>query len=155
MSHSPTSLEKTGAAKYVPFLRQVAVTLAALWIPAIYPLAAYATEDFVVGAAAGCGIALLNALAGCVSIVWAFDRGQKDFLKVLFGGMGLRLMLMGLAFGLLLALTSIDRVGLTFSLLLFYVGFQALEIRFLLSHLKTGGGGSAGSQEEDAAPRPL
>lgn len=118
------------------FLLQVLLALLAAWAAAAYPLYVYATQERVVGAAVGCGIVLVNALAGCISVVWAFDRKQSDFLKVLFGGMAIRLMLMALVFGLLLAFTEVDRVGLTGSLFVFYLLFQVLEIRFLLGYLK-------------------
>jgi len=136
------------------FLLQVLLTLLVAWAVAAYPLYLYCTREQVIGAAMGCAIVLVNALAGCMSVVWAFDRKQTDFLKVLFGGMAIRLMAMALAFGLLLAFTEVDRVGLTVSLFVFYVLFQVLEIRFLLGHLKHRGVPSPAVQDLSTPEKP-
>jgi hypothetical protein len=122
-------------------VRQIAAGLALAWAAAAYPLYAAADPALVEAAAVGCVIAVSNAMAGCLSAVWAIDKPQAVFLKVLFGGTTARLLMMGVAFGLVVRLTDIHTVGLTFSLFGFYVVFQVLEVRFLVLRMKARYGG--------------
>jgi hypothetical protein len=51
-------------------------------------------------------------------------------MMVLFGGMGIRLMVVLIFFFLALKLAELHAFSLTLSLFLFYVVFQIIEIRF-------------------------
>ncbi len=117
------------------FVKQVGLVLAGALVLGGYPLYAYADAAAIWGVVLGCGICVLNALAGCTSAVWAFEKPHKVFVRTLFGGMAVRLLAMGLVFFLLIKFTGVHVLGLAISLFLFYVLFQVLEIRFLMGHL--------------------
>ena len=121
----------TGVAK---FIKQVGLVLVGALIAGV-ALYAWTDATTVWGAAVGCGICTLNALVSCLSISWAFAKPYPVFLKVLFGGMAVRLAAIGAAFYLLIKFTAIHVAGLALSLVLFYALFQVLEIRFLIGHL--------------------
>lgn len=122
-------------AEGIGFIKQVCWVLAGALAVGAYPLYAYGNAQVARGVLVGCGICTANVLAGCFSVLWAFDKPQKAFLKAVFGGMVVRMALIGLTFFLLIRFTEIHIAGLTLSLFLFYVIFQVLEIRFLTSRL--------------------
>ena len=117
------------------FVKQVGLVLAGALVLGGYPLYAYADAAIIWGVVLGCVICVLNAVAGCTSAVWAFEKPHKVFVRTVLGGMAVRLMAMGLAFFLLIKFTGVHVLGLAVSLFLFYVLFQVLEIRFLVRHL--------------------
>lgn len=117
------------------FVKQVGLVLVGALVLGGYPLYVFAGPAAIWGVMVGCGICVLNVLIGCFLAVWAFEKPNPFFLKALFGGMLVRMLAIGLAFFLLVKFTSIHVLGLTFSLFLFYVLFQVLEIRFLVATL--------------------
>jgi len=81
-----------------------------------------------VGAMAGLVMSTLNAAAGSLCIGYAFDKSQDVFMKVVFGGMVLRMGFLLLAFLVLITVFHIHKVALTVSLLGFYLIFLVMEI---------------------------
>ena len=63
--------------------------------------------------------------------MWAFDKPQPVFLKTVLGGMALRMLGICVIFVALVRLTDYSILALGTSLFMFYLIFQALEIRFL------------------------
>ena len=120
------------------FVRQVGVVLAGAAVLGFYPLYAYGDAAIIWGVVAGSGICAANVLVGCGLILWAFEKPHAAFFKALFGGMAARLAGIGLVFFLLVKLTTVHTLSLTLSIVLFYVGFQVLEIRFLLGFSSRG-----------------
>lgn len=119
----------------VAFLRQMGLALLVAAVPGVLLLYLYRDPTLAWGAVVGCAICTVNALAGCFSAIWAFDKPQGVFLKAVLGGMAVRILAIGLSFFLLVRFTGINVVGLTLSLFAFYVLFQVLEVRFLVKHL--------------------
>ena len=117
------------------FAKQVVLVLVGSLVLGGYPLYTYAQADVIWAVGVGCGVCTLNVIVGCISIFWTFEKPHGVFLKVLFGGMVLRLILIGLAIFILITLTNIHILGLVLSLFVFYFTFQVLEIRFLIGHL--------------------
>lgn len=117
------------------FIRQVGLVCIAVLVLAAYPIYAYTGVASLKGVLAGCGIAALNVLAGCLAAVWAFEKPQKVFLKTVLGGMLIRMIGVGLVFLLLIRYTGVDTLALTLSLISFFALFQVFEIRFLATRL--------------------
>ena len=59
-------------------------------------------------------------------------RDNRTFMTVVFGGMGIRLIIVLIFFFVALKLVKLHVFSLTLSLFLFYVVFQILEIRFFV-----------------------
>ncbi len=119
----------------VAFLKQMGIALLVVSTPGVLLVYLYGDASLAWGAIVGCAICTINALAGCFSAIWAFDKPQGVFLKAVLGGMAVRIFAIGLVFFLLVRFTSINVVGFTLSLFAFYVLFQVLEVRFLVKHL--------------------
>ena len=118
--------------EFTGFLKQVGIALAAAFVIGSYPLYAYGDPGLNFSVAVGCAICTANVLAGALSILLGFDKPNQDFLKILFGGMLARMMVIGIVVFVLVKFTSIQVFGLILSLFVFYVLFQILEIRFLM-----------------------
>ena len=118
-----------GAAEFIKQIGLVCVVVLAI---GTYPIYAYSGVASLLGFVAGCGIGALNVLVGCLSAVWAFEKPHGVFLRTVLGGMLIRLIGVGLAFLLMIKYTHVDVLALTLSLISFFVGFQILEIRFLM-----------------------
>lgn len=97
----------------------------------VYPLAVYANREMIYGIIAGCAVSVVNVLAGYLSIEYAFDRSNTAFLRIILGGMGIRLLVVAAAIVLLLKVFHRDIYGLVFSFFFFYIVFAVLEILFL------------------------
>lgn len=96
-----------------------------------YPLFHWGTPEILVGAATGAVLSTLNAVAGFLMIEYGFRRSYTTFLKMVIGGMGVRLAVMLGAMLVLILVAHMHTLALTLSLLGFYTVFLALEIGFL------------------------
>ncbi len=114
------------------FVRQVAIVLIVGVVVGGYPVYASLGYDSVIAALVGCGISTANVIAGVVTIVWAFDKPQSVFLKAILGGIAARMAAIFIALILFVRLTSLEIFPLVGSLFVFYLVFQALELRFVV-----------------------
>ncbi|OGG44368.1 MAG: hypothetical protein A3F84_01020 [Candidatus Handelsmanbacteria bacterium RIFCSPLOWO2_12_FULL_64_10] len=117
------------------FVKQVGVVVLAACLMAAYPLRVYGSPGLTWSVAVGCGICVLNAIAGCMAISWAFRRTSKVFFKTVFGSMGVRMALIGIAVALLVKFTDVHVPGFIGALFGFYVVFQTMEVLFLVRRL--------------------
>lgn len=115
-----------------PFAKQLVVVLVASWVVVGYPLYLWWGHDVLVAAAVGCAICTLNATAYAAIALWGMKRNSRTFMIVMFGGMGVRILIMLIFFFLALKLAKLHVFGLTLSMFLFYVVFQILEIRLFI-----------------------
>jgi hypothetical protein len=115
----------------VTFLKWMAWTMAAAVLLAAYPLARYASGDILGAVITGAAISVCNSLAGFFAVEYAYGRSYTTFLKVVLGGMGIRLACMlGIMLLLILAF-HMHAVALTFAILALYLPFLVLEIAYL------------------------
>lgn len=77
----------------VAFPRRILLTVLVVGVLSVYPLAVYANREMIYGIIAGCAVSVVNVLAGYLSIEYAFDRSNTAFLRIILGGMGIRLWL--------------------------------------------------------------
>jgi len=113
------------------FPKQILFTVLIVGVLSAYPLAVYADKQMMYGIIAGCVISVMNILAGYLSIEYAFDRSNTTFLKVILGGMGIRLLAVAAILVILLKVFQVHTYGLVFSFFFFYIVFAILEILFL------------------------
>jgi hypothetical protein len=96
-----------------------------------YPLLRVASPAVVVAVVAGAAMSTLNALLGYVSIEYAFGKSYTTFLKVVIGGMGVRMLgMLGIMLVLILAF-RVQPLPLTLSMLAFYLVYLVLEVLFI------------------------
>jgi hypothetical protein len=86
------------------------------------------SEAMFLGFILGLVMSTLNAVAGSLCIGYAFDKPQNTFLKVVFGGMGVRMAVLLVAFFVLISVFRVDPLSLTLSLFGFYIIFLVMEI---------------------------
>jgi hypothetical protein len=86
-------------------------------------------------AALGAMISTANVLAGYLSIRYAYMRSYTTFIKIVLGGMGVRMALMLGVLAALVFLWDIEAVALMVSALAFYAAYLILEIVYLQNSL--------------------
>lgn len=110
------------------FPLQVAVIFAAGVAIAAIPLLSMGAHEVALAVLMGALLSTANAIAGFLALEYAIDKPHTTFLKVVLGGMGIRMVI---ALGLLVVLlkfAGLHAVGLTASVLGFYVVYLILEI---------------------------
>ena len=117
------------------FAWQVGFVLIGTCLVVAYPLVTYGSQRLVWGLAAGSTLAVLNVVAGCTAITWAFNRSRTTFFQAVFGSLGLRMILIGLSVFVLIKYTDIHVSGFIWGLFGFYVVFQVMEVIFLVKRL--------------------
>lgn len=117
------------------FVKQVGVVALAACLIAAYPLSVYGSPRLTWSIAVGGGICALNAVAGCVAISWAFRRASRVFFRTVFGSMGVRMALIGVAVAMLVKFTDVHLTGFVGALFGSYVVFQTMEVLFLIRRL--------------------
>ena len=117
------------------FAWQVGFVLIGTCLIAAYPLFTYGSQRLIWGLAAGSALAVLNVIAGCTAITWAFNRSHRVFFQTVFGSLGLRIALIGLSVFAMVKYTDIHVSGFVWGLFGFYVIFQVMEIIFVVKLL--------------------
>ena len=98
---------------------------------AYYPLSAFATPDVIDGVIAGGIVGFLNLMLGYAAIEFGFDKSNTTFLKIVLGGMVVRLLLMWGALAVMLKYYDFHEASLIFALLFMYIMALVLEIYYL------------------------
>ena len=80
---------------------------------------------------AGAAVAAANGLVAWLAIRWAWSRPHL-LMPVVLGSMAVRLVAVGIATGLVLALTDVDPLYFAGALILVFLVIQALEITAVL-----------------------
>lgn len=113
------------------FPRQVAAVLIVAAVLSVYPLRMYASTEIVLAFVAGAMISLANAIAGYAAIEYSIGKSYTVFLKVVLGGMGVRMLVMLSLMLFLIEVVRVQAVPLVVSLLGFYTLFLILEVLFI------------------------
>lgn len=113
------------------FLRQVSGALVVVALLLAYPLWAWDSRDVTVAVATGAFLSTLNVIAGAMAIEYAFPRSYTTFLKVVLGGMGVRLGVMLAVMAVLVAVVRMHVLALVCSLGVFTMIYLAMEIAFI------------------------
>jgi len=78
-------------------------------------------------------------MCGFFSIQWAFEKSLKVFMITVLGGMFLRFVLIAIALFLLMRYTGLQVFYFILSFVVFYIIYQAFEIRFINMRLSQKG----------------
>ena len=97
----------------------------------VYLVSAYGESEQLRSVAAGCVMSAVNFLLGFLAIEFAFGKSHTTFLKVILGGMGVRLLAMTGVVLVLIKIQHYDTLSLMLSLLGYYALNLGLEISFL------------------------
>jgi len=113
------------------FISNLVTASVIIFILATYPVMMYANSKQVYSFLGGYLIGLVNALIGYRMNEAAFNKSVKVFMVMVFGGMGLRIMIIGFSIFMLLYFAKPDEYSLIGSVFVFYVIFLVLEILYL------------------------
>lgn len=95
-------------------------------------------------------IAFANAVIGLALIRKGMRSSQSLFFKLVFGGMGIRLLVLGGIIALIYSLRLLHFLTFLVALLAYYVAFMIVEILYVQIHMSTEGttqeSGSEGGQ---------
>lgn|GEM_PF-3026264 len=80
-------------------------------------------------------IAYANAVIGMALIFRGARASQSTFLKIVFGGMGARLLVLGAIIALIYTLTLLHFLTFLVALLAYYVGLMLVEILYVHRYL--------------------
>ena len=113
------------------FPKKILLALFAIVLLGAYPLVKYGSSDVVHASIIGVILATANVLFGYATIEYSVDKSATTFLKFVLGGMGLRLLVLGLMIALFIEGFHVHVGGLVWSMGICYVVFLVLEILFL------------------------
>lgn len=113
------------------FFKYLAYSSLLIIILASYPVYKYFNTVQINSIIAGYFISLLNAFIGFKLNTMAFSRSTKSFMVLVFGGMGIRLIVVILLLVILMYFTGLDSLSLVGSVFFFYTVFISIEIFFL------------------------
>ncbi|MCC6866736.1 MAG: hypothetical protein IT280_11320 [Ignavibacteria bacterium] len=119
------NLKNSGFYKFVAYTSLLVIVLAS------YPVYKYFNTVQINSIICGYFISLLNAFIGFKLNTIALSRSTKSFMVLVFGGMGIRLLIVMLLLVILIYLTNLDSLSLTGSVFFFYTLFITIEIYFL------------------------
>jgi len=113
------------------FVRLVGSCIAASIALAYYPLSAFASSDVLESVVAGGIAGFFNLVLGYVAVEIGFRKSNTTFLKIVLGGMVLRLLLMWGTLAVMLKYYHYHGASLMFTLLYMYILTLILEIAYL------------------------
>ena len=113
------------------FLRLVGLYIAVIAMLIVYPISQFVDEDVLRSIIGGAVLSLFHLVFGYISIEIGFDKTNTTFLKIVLGGMVVRLFLMAGIVFVLLKIYHYDALSLMLSLLVYYVMNLVLEMYLL------------------------
>ncbi len=113
------------------FPKQVFLTLLSVSVVASYPLYAYGNKEILVAAIVGATLATVNVLFGYMAIERSFNKSATVFLKVVLGGMGVRMFVLAGIFLLLIKVAGLHVLALVGSMGIFYALYLTLEVLYI------------------------
>jgi len=121
---------------FIDFLKILGITLGVAWsliIPLFYFLAqAVLIKEILIG----CLLPVVCFILGFYAVSWAVHRPLRPFMIAVFGGMLVRLLVIGIAFILLVKLAQLHVSRLLFSLLGFYTLCLVVELYFVNNRIR-------------------
>jgi len=113
------------------YLRKVVLAYAGMTMAMIVVLMEVVVREHVESAGAGAALSLMNFLLGFLAIEYSYERSHTTFLKVVLGGMIVRLLAMTAAVVVLIKVCEFDALVLMLTLLGYYVVNLMFEVVFL------------------------
>jgi hypothetical protein len=115
------------------FLKYVLTASVIVLIISFYPVYLYLSPAQAVSVLCGYFLSLINVIIGYALISNAIDKKTKSFMIIVFGGMGVRILVIAAVLLILLYVAHLEPVSLVSSVFFFYFLFMSIEIKFLYS----------------------
>lgn len=110
------------------FALQVAAAFVVTSLIAVWPMMRYASDEIIVAAVTGAVLSTANVLVGFLAIQMTFKGSYTRFLKVVLGGMGIRMAVMLGMLLVLILVAHMHAVALTVALVGYSMIYLILEI---------------------------
>ncbi|MBS1271292.1 MAG: hypothetical protein MAGBODY4_00421 [Candidatus Marinimicrobia bacterium] len=81
-------------------------------------------------------ITALNAIIGVYFLRKGINASQTTFMKIVFGGMGIRLLVLGAIIALIYVRTPLHFLTFLMGTMAYYIVFMVLEILYVHFHLR-------------------
>lgn len=117
------------------FPKQIAIAVAVLGLAGWYPLAVYGNEELTIAVIIAGVVMTVNVLLGYASIEYTVRKSMTTFLKVVLGGMGIRMLLLTGVLLLCVTRFGVHTGYLVGSMGVFYVVFLTLEVLYIQSRV--------------------
>ena len=121
---------------FFDFLKMLGIALGIVWvllIPLLYLLAQSALMKEIL---IGCLLPVVCFIPGFYAVSWAIHRPFRPFMIAVFGGMLVRLFIIGTAFMLLIKLAQLHVSSFLFSLIGFYTLCLVVELYFVNNRIQ-------------------
>src|SRR5712692_2880765 len=112
------------------FLKMLGITLSIVWILLLSVLYFLAQSMLLKEILIGCFLPVVCFIPGFYAVSWAVHRPFRPFMIAVFGGMLIRLLLIGTTFIFIVTLTQLHVSSLLFSLVGFYTLCLVVELCF-------------------------
>jgi hypothetical protein len=116
---------------------QVLTVILVAAIGGVYPMATLASWETNTALIAGTLLSTLNVLAGYAAIEYSIGRSYTTFLKVVMGGMGIRIAAMLGCFLLCIKVLRLPVIPLSSAMMSFYAVFLILEVLYIQTRYRT------------------
>jgi hypothetical protein len=121
---------------FVDFLKMLGIALGIIWALLIPLLYFFARAVLIREVLTGCFLPVVCFVLSFYAVSWAVHRPLRPFMITVFGGMLIRLLLIGATFVLLVKLAQFDASSLLFSLIGFYTLCLAVELYFVSNRIR-------------------
>jgi hypothetical protein len=121
---------------FIDFLKILGITLGIIWALLIPLLYVFAQSVLMREVLIGCFLPVVCFILGFYAVSWAVHRPLRPFMIAVFGGMLVRLLLIGAAFTLLVKLAQFHVPSLLFSLISFYTLCLVVELYFVNNRIQ-------------------
>lgn len=120
----------------IMFLKYSLILSVIVLLIAFYPVYKFASKIQIYSFITGYLISFINVLIGYSFNRTAISKSVKSFMVIVFGSMGLRLILVAIVLVIILTYTGLESMSLVSSVFFFYFLFISLEIYFLTKKTK-------------------
>lgn len=118
------------------FLRNLFIATVIVSFISAYPLINFALPSQIYSIFWGFLISLINTLIGYTMNEISFQKSMKNFLVIVFGGIGIRFLISAIMILLLLHFFELEDIPLLASVIFFYFLFTGIEIHSLVKKSK-------------------
>ena len=121
---------------FIDFLKILGTTLGITWVLLLPPFYFLAQSVPIREVLIGCFVPVVCFILGFYAVSWAVHRPLRPFMIAVFGGMLVRLLVIGITFMLLVKLAQFHVSSLLFSLIGFYTLCLVVELYFVNNRIR-------------------
>ena len=122
----------------VSFFKVIFAASFVAFVLSAYPAIKYAASVQIYSFIAGFLISLVNAVLGFSLNEMAFKKSARNFVVIIVGGMGIRMIILGIFLVILLQFPLFELASLLASVFFFYILYMSIEIYYLHTKKRAG-----------------